>query len=114
MDDFASREEFGAAIARTLRDRPDWLYAAISAVAAGMERAAQQARARQAQTELALAAALILSDKKRVSPETIAVMNAQIVKALPLEGASPAEMDAYVRYYAATHGGEMPPAPQST
>lgn len=108
MDDFSSREEFGAMIARTLRDRPDWLHAAVSAVVAGMERAQQQARVQHARTELALAAALILADKKRLTADTVAVMNAQIVKALPLEGASPAEMDAYVRYYAATHGGEAP------
>ncbi len=105
MSEFESREQFGAMIARTLRDRPDWLHTAVSSITAGMERAAQQARIKHAQTELALAAALILADKKRITPETVAVMNAQIIKALPLEGASPAEMEAYVRYYAAIHGG---------
>lgn len=102
--EFSNPESFLGMIARTLRDRPEWLHYALTGISTGMERARRQDREHHAQVELALACALTLADKKRLSPETIMIMQRQIVKALPVEGASPAEMKAFALYYEAVFG----------
>ncbi len=104
MSEYDNPDQFAAHISRTLRDNPHWLSYAVSGLTSGMERALAKDREHHAQVELALQCALMLASPRRINADAIKLAQSYILKALPLEGASPAEREAYIRYYESVHG----------
>ncbi len=104
MSEYDNPDQFAANISRTLRDNPQWLSYALSGVTSGLERALAKQRERANDAEFALICALMLGNKTRLTEELKQTFAAKILKAIPLEHASLAEREAYLRYYEMIHG----------
>jgi|SRR6185503_16331731 len=97
-----TRAEFESLISSTLADNPEWLPQALNGISSGMLRALAEANALRSTYDLAFRSALAISDPGRLSPETKALMNRAIVKAINPDGACKAEKDFLERAMVAT------------
>jgi hypothetical protein len=91
------RAEFERTILTTLSKNPEWLPQAFNAICYAMQEAMAAVNAQRAAYDLAFRSALAISDPARLTPETKALMNKAIVKAIDPEGACKAELKALER-----------------
>lgn len=88
---------FLAMIQAGLAEHPEWLREALDALHFGIAAALQKANERAAMYDLAFRSSLSLADPKRLSPESRAILNGSIVRAIGSNGSSECERKALER-----------------
>ena len=85
-----TRDAFMAHLRATICENPTWHTEAILALSSGMHTALRDANQRAADLDMAMRGALVLASDTRVTAETRAALNRQIVRAIG-NGNSPVE-----------------------